>query len=33
MFGIALCQNKKHIENVFVLLLWMKENKRKKGIH
>ena len=31
MFGIALCQNKKHIEKVFVLLLCMKENKRKKG--
>ena len=31
MFGIALSQNKKHIEKVFVLLLWMKENKRKKG--
>jgi hypothetical protein len=30
MFGIALCQNKKHIEFFFVSLLWMKENNRKK---
>jgi hypothetical protein len=35
MFGIALCQNKRHIETFFffffVLLLWMKENKKEKG--
>jgi hypothetical protein len=33
MFGITLCQNKRHIENFFILLWWMKENKRKMGIH